>query len=357
MESSLVLVIIPVHNGEIKIKRTVKNILAQKNVNLELLLINNNSVDNSLDICVDLQKQDKRIRVYDHDEKGTSLARKRGIEESKGDYIVFSDQDDLFVDNMAIHNMLEIIVKDNVDIVQFNHINSILGIKRKKRGNVQEKVYLKEEMKEHVMRGIFGSNDVPFNTPVWNKIYRSSCLKSIIKDINISLYYAEDQFLNILAFSYANAVSVNNGAYYCWEIGGFSSSGKVVFALFDDYEKIRPIEFEYVNKYYRDTNIKYNLCMEAIYLIRNAIINMIRESSPSNEIIDIIKKLNEYEFVKEAKSFFNDNRQYMYDELDCLINYKTEKEYYEYVKNNIPKENFKIKIIKCVNILLNIWKR
>ena len=61
--------------------------------NFEIILVENNSKDSSYELCLSLEKEDSRIRALQIKEKGTSLARKKGVENAKGKYIIFSDQD------------------------------------------------------------------------------------------------------------------------------------------------------------------------------------------------------------------------------------------------------------------------
>lgn len=92
MEKKLISVIIPMYNASRFIKQCVKSILKQTYKNFELLIINDGSTDNSLDICS--RFKDQRIKIINQKNAGCEYARLTGIKQSKGEYICFVDADD-----------------------------------------------------------------------------------------------------------------------------------------------------------------------------------------------------------------------------------------------------------------------
>ena len=75
----MVSVIVPVYNGEAYLERCVDSILEQQYEQIELILVNDGSTDNSLDICRQYARQDKRVRVIDKANSGVSDSRNQGI--------------------------------------------------------------------------------------------------------------------------------------------------------------------------------------------------------------------------------------------------------------------------------------
>lgn len=92
-------VIVPVYNVEKYLTRCIDSILTQTFTDYELLLIDDGSSDNSGKICDEYAKNDKRIRVFHKTNGGVSSARNTGIQEAKGDWLIFMDADDYFLDN------------------------------------------------------------------------------------------------------------------------------------------------------------------------------------------------------------------------------------------------------------------
>ena len=87
-------VIVPVYNGEKFIEECIKNVLNQTLEEFELIIVNDGSTDNTLDICKRNSEVDKRIRIINQENEGVSSARNKGIEQSNGEYICFVDCDD-----------------------------------------------------------------------------------------------------------------------------------------------------------------------------------------------------------------------------------------------------------------------
>ncbi|MFV0555727.1 MAG: glycosyltransferase family 2 protein [Lactovum sp.] len=96
MREKLISIIVPVYNAENFLQRTVESILNQTYHNLELILINDGSKDRSGEICENLANKDSRVRVFHAKNGGISKAQNKGLDEAKGAYITFCDNDDLY---------------------------------------------------------------------------------------------------------------------------------------------------------------------------------------------------------------------------------------------------------------------
>ena len=94
-QKELVSVIVPVYNSEKFLQEALKSIREQTYSNIEVLMIDDGSTDASPHICDDFAREDERFRVIHQENKGPSAARNRGIDEAKGEYITFVDNDDL----------------------------------------------------------------------------------------------------------------------------------------------------------------------------------------------------------------------------------------------------------------------
>ena len=90
----LISVIVPVYNVEKYLRRCVESIMSQTYKEIEILLIDDGSTDDSGRICDDLAIKDRRIHVFHKENGGVSSARNLGIERACGDYICFVDSDD-----------------------------------------------------------------------------------------------------------------------------------------------------------------------------------------------------------------------------------------------------------------------
>lgn len=94
MNHPLISVIVPVYNVEKYLEKCILSILHQTYSHLQIILVNDGSVDNSVAICEKYAAQDKRIVFVSQENKGQSVARNIGLGHVKGDYISFVDSDD-----------------------------------------------------------------------------------------------------------------------------------------------------------------------------------------------------------------------------------------------------------------------
>lgn len=116
-ESKMVTVsiIVPVYNVGKYISKCLDSILSQDFTDYELILVNDGSEDNSLDICNSYLKKDSRIVVISQENQGVSSARNRGLDIARGIYVVFIDSDDYVEDNY-LSTLISIIIENKVDV-------------------------------------------------------------------------------------------------------------------------------------------------------------------------------------------------------------------------------------------------
>lgn len=127
-------IVVPVYNAEKYIGRCIDSILAQTFPLFELILVNDGSTDNSLEICEKYSEIDSRVVVANQSNSGVSSARNYGIKIAKGDYICFVDADDYVKDNYLEQLYKESQQDDRIDLVLQGRI--------KKEENVQTDISL-----------------------------------------------------------------------------------------------------------------------------------------------------------------------------------------------------------------------
>lgn len=118
MEQKKISVIVPVYNGSKYLEKCIVSVLRQTYDCLELLLINDGSTDNSLDICEKYADLDSRVTIFNNNNEGVSVARNIGIENATGHYLYFLDSDDWLEDDF-IKNMVTVANNQLVPICQY----------------------------------------------------------------------------------------------------------------------------------------------------------------------------------------------------------------------------------------------
>ena len=114
-ENPLVSIIVPVYNGETFLKECVDSILNQTYKNIELILINDGSKDNSAQIINEYAKKDERVVAIHQENSGVCASRNNGLRNTHGEYICLIDQDD-YVFPDYISYLYTLIKENNADI-------------------------------------------------------------------------------------------------------------------------------------------------------------------------------------------------------------------------------------------------
>ncbi len=206
----VVSIIVPIYNGEKTLTRCVKSISEQKFTEYELLLINDGSTDKSLEICRELEKNNKRIRIIDKENEGVSATRNFGIKEARGRYIQFIDCDD-YVTNDYLDCLVQIMEKEQSDLV-------IAGYTRHKNGKVTKRVpqpMIFENLNAFSVEFFNLYNQWFLNTP-WNKLYRK---EKIVNKFPLSMSLGEDLLFNLQYLGCCEKIIVidHAGYQYCIE--------------------------------------------------------------------------------------------------------------------------------------------
>lgn len=180
MNDNKISVIIPIYNTSSYLEKSILSVINQTYTNLEIILINDDSTDNSLEICYKLSKIDKRIRVLDKEHTGLSDSRNLGLRNANGNYISFIDSDD-YISNDMFENMINIIQKYNPDIIEcsINIINDIV--------NQNDDLKLNEPTGMKIFDNYLGMKEF-----LLKKIQPSCCNKLFRKDL-----IGESEFLSI----------------------------------------------------------------------------------------------------------------------------------------------------------------
>lgn len=175
----LVSIIVPVYNTEKFLKSALDSIKMQSYRNLEVLLINDGSTDDSGSICDSYAKSDKRIKVFHIDNHGVSYARNIGLQEAIGQYITFVDSDDTIAVNM-IEELVNALDKYKCDCVigGCNYVNNSRLTSKQLIRVRNHYVLKKQECLERLcyMNPPFDCIEV---TAVWGKLYSKKILQGM----------------------------------------------------------------------------------------------------------------------------------------------------------------------------------
>lgn len=199
----LISVIVPVYNAAPYIERCVKSLQKQTYQNFEIILIDDGSKDNSLELCKALANEDDRIIVLNRPNGGASAARNTGLAKMRGQYVVFADSDD-YVSPSYLENLYCAAKQGNYDIVQCN-LESTFDVDKPLEKLVYQLADVKEVTKKQAL------NERKYKVSVCGKIYSSH----IFKDFRFQegIIYEDDASYYIFV-DRANRLAVLNETLY-----------------------------------------------------------------------------------------------------------------------------------------------
>ena len=202
-------IIVPVHNSEHTLKRCVDSILAQTFNNVEILLIENGSSDNSYDMCREYAEKHTNISCYVSSPGGVSRARNLGLKCATGDIIGFCDADDELVEGAFEHivNAFEI-NKDVICIIGGYY--RITATSRFYMGDKKSRTCLINKV---INRSIY---DFRIMGSVWNKFFKKELLDGVYFDETLS--YCEDThfLISVLSKYHSQSAYILNQPVYCY---------------------------------------------------------------------------------------------------------------------------------------------
>lgn len=294
-------IIVPIYNSENTLKKCLDSIIMQSYTNTEIILVNDGSDDQSLNIIKKYEKKDKRILVLNQENQGVSVARNRGIESATGDYITFIDSDD-FIDLDLIKNTVDIIKRNNCDVVRNNYKLVYKDYNKKLTNNeiIKETIICKKEEKASLIKKLLLGK---IQSYVWLLTINRKILmeKNIRFDENI--FYMEDiVFFMKIIFSVKDIYFVKKENYYYFQDHKDSLTKNKnkyrnnIYNILKVSEKLENMFLEEM----KDRN-EYIGTMNAVYL--NAIIGYlkttVRQDENYSEILDVIKKIRENDIIKK----------------------------------------------------------
>lgn len=218
MNKTLISVIVAVYNGEKFLKKCVESIICQTYKNLEIILIDDGSIDNSGKICDDFLKMDDRIKVIHKKNGGVCSARNAGIEESSGEYVCIVDQDD-WLEKYYVEYLYSLIEEYNADVsivpqVIFSNNN---------------RYFYKESQNENIKYALNGKEvaclmlDGKIEIGPWSKMISKKMIEDKHITFNTELFGGEGYLFSIDSFMNSNRVAVGHKGIYHYRIDNYES--------------------------------------------------------------------------------------------------------------------------------------
>lgn len=344
MEKSKISIIVPIYNREKYLAKCLDSIINQTHKNLEIILVNDGSSDNSINICKKYAKNDLRIIIINKSKnEGVSAARNKGLEIATGDYIGFVDSDDSILPNMYEKLLEDIIIYDTDFIQCGSYVN------QKKLHSSENRIEIYEG--NDVIVKLFLSNWI-ITSVVWDKLYKKSFLDKT--SFNSNYRKNEDVLYIFNLVQRAKKIGLSNLALYDYT---FEREDALTGDFYLEVDKVK-LEFldqvksfitEYYPKYTRELerylSYQYGEILDGLSKSKRLVDDKI-------EILDVVKLVND--FVKESDSIEHHKKKEL-DELMSKLQDKIEYNKLEDELNNLITENKTIKK-EISNITNNLIK-
>ena len=171
----LISVIVPVYNGQDYLEKCIESIEEQTYENLEIIIINDGSTDNTSGVCISLQKRFDNIRVIFTGDEGVSAARNAGIKSAKGAFITFVDADDR-LRTKTLQILYECIIETGSDVAgcnfkQWEKEEEWEGFLSNRYAIEKPVKYTASDyLREQILKG---------NSRCWSKLYRRAAIGNL----------------------------------------------------------------------------------------------------------------------------------------------------------------------------------
>jgi glycosyltransferase involved in cell wall biosynthesis len=204
----LISVIVPIYNLDAYLYQCISSITKQTYERLEIILVDDGSTDNALEICESFRKSDQRIKVIAKPNGGLVSARKAGLNASTGEYVFYLDGDD-WVDNDCLYQYYQYAKNYNVDIVLGDYKREFIGNVVKIDHSFMPGFYDRSRIEREILpimiyAGEFFHHGI--KTYSWGKLYKRELVEELQNQVPNEIMIGEDAALVYPAIFKSNSI-------------------------------------------------------------------------------------------------------------------------------------------------------
>lgn len=258
MSGIRVSVIAPVYNVDKYVGECIKSVCEQTLTDIELIVIDDGSTDNSAAVCEKWAEKDPRVKLIRQPNQGVSVARNRGIKESCGEWIAFIDSDD-WIEPNYIQVLYETAVKSYADIsicgFYFDYPDEVVPRRHfeknmifKGRDDISQ---IQIQILAKKMSRIKNNSGDRIGAP-WCKLYNADFIKQNGLGFVPNLKRSQDVVFNLYAFEQAQTIAYKNLPLYHYRINEESVCSKFTKQILINVDMYLKEMQEFIAKYHRD---------------------------------------------------------------------------------------------------------
>ena len=302
----LVSVVVPVYNVEKYLNRCVESIVNQTYKNLEIILVDDGSLDNCPVMCDEWAKKDNRIKVIHKKNGGVSSARNAGIDKSNGKYISFIDPDDYIEENMYFL-MIKKFISQNLDICccNFKEVDENDSVLSETNFN-NDPLLGRNILADYIRNG-------QYNPSCCNKLYVLEIIKKnkILFEVNTSI--GEDFLFNYHYFKYCKKSGCIKETAYSYMVKRSDSLTKKI----DEKRVERWNNTKKIMEYEKNDDYMYRLCLSKLI---NELFSCLKEIIDNGKLK--ILKSSYREIISCLKTLYSDASDYNILNSALKMNYR-----------------------------------
>lgn len=205
--------IVPVYNAENTIAMCLDSITNQMTLDYEVICVDDGSVDRSSYIIKSYSRYNPRIKYIGIDNSGPSVARNLGLSNAQGEWVIFVDSDDYYMED-SLHYMEEYITKnENVDLIVFGYYEKIEINTFKNRSLCSQNKII--GIKEYIAKVGQPSSMMYFNS-LWNKVYKRSIIQKI-EGFQENIRLGEDAIFNYEYYKHCKIIGMSEKMMYVYK--------------------------------------------------------------------------------------------------------------------------------------------
>lgn len=194
----------PIYNVEIYLERCLNSLINQTYQDIEIILINDGSKDNSGEICNMYSKKDNRIKVIHQKNSGVSVARNKGIEQSTGNFITFVDPDDC-VENNFVEILVNNAISNNSDLTVCGYRKVFEDGKTISCTMKNDLIEIEDIGLHKYLKDYFLLFKHAFC--VWNKLYKRDLIVKYNIKFDPQISYGEDLLFNLFYLTHSKVIT------------------------------------------------------------------------------------------------------------------------------------------------------
>ena len=259
MDGILLSVVIPVYNCEKHLKNCIESVISQSYPNIEIVLVNDGSTDDSKKICEFYTTIDKRVRLFTIKNAGAYQARKYGVQQARGELITFLDADD-YIDSCTYEKLMDIYKSCYPDIISYTFQIDDEGTPCE--NHFECGLYDRNAIRNKIIPNMLfniknGYRDL--NPSVGCKILKKQLFLKITSDVEERITWGDDALVTYPMMCIAEKLYIDTHPYYHYVMNEQSSTHTFHYGIIDDLIRFQNELSKLLKKYYEEFDWKFQI--------------------------------------------------------------------------------------------------